>query len=129
MNLPAWSSRRATAGLLLFFSLMVPGCSKKAEPVVMDFGSFASAPAALQQSWKAAAESAALNNYLGAATNLMAIFGNATQLTPDQNTALNQAWRQLGNKAFQAAESGDKMAADAVLKMRDSGFGKAAGGR
>jgi hypothetical protein len=89
--------------------------------------SFDAAPADLKNKWQAAADFAAKDNYLGAATNLIDIFGKSQQLTPEQNETLNQAWLRLGNQAFAAANRGDKMATEAVMKMRDSHIGSRPG--
>jgi hypothetical protein len=95
----------------------------------MSSTSFDSAPAELKQRWKLAGDYAGKGNYLGAVTNLIVVLGNSQQLTPEQNAALNEAWMNIGNQAFQAGEKGDKMAVQAVLEMRDSGFGKGRGDR
>jgi hypothetical protein len=112
------SCRRLAFGILLGLSLI--GCSKKSETAAISLTSFETASPELKSKWKAGAEFAAQNNYLGAATNLAELFGAAQQLTPEQNAALTQAWEQLGNKAFEAANAGDRTATEAVLKMRDS---------
>ena len=57
----------------------------------------------------------------------MDLFAKSQTLTPEQNEALKTAWDQLGNRAFAAANAGDKMATEAVLKMRDSGIGARTG--
>jgi len=122
---PSW--RRLAFAILLGLSLV--GCSKKSEPVALSLTSFETASPELKSKWKAGAEFAAQNNYLGAATNLAELFGAAQQLTAEQNEALTQAWEQLGNKAFAAANAGDKAATEAVLKMRDSKVSQRRDGR
>jgi hypothetical protein len=112
------SCRRLVFGIFLGLSLI--GCSKKSESVAISLTSFETASPELKSKWKAGAEFAAENNYLGAATNLDELFGATQQLTAEQNEALTQAWEQLGNRAFAAANAGDKAATEAVLKMRDS---------
>jgi hypothetical protein len=119
----------SVASLVAVLVGVLPGCSKKSEPVAMNAGAFDSAPPELRAEWKAASEFAAKNNYMGTATNLMDLLDKAQQLSPEQGQALETAWQQLGNKAFAAANAGDKMATDAVLKMRDSKFGGRRGGR
>ena len=109
--------------------LTVAGCSKKNDPVKMPADRFDTASPKLKNKWNAAAGYASRNNYLGAATNLMAIFSETQQLTAVQNDALNEAWEQLGNKAFAAANAGDKLATEAVEKMRDSKLGSRREGR
>ena len=115
--------------LPMALGLVFCACSKKGDAVAMAPTSFDSAPVDLKNKWQAAAEFAAKNNYLGAATNLMDIFSQTQRLTPEQNDALSQAWQQLGNKAFAAANRGDKMATEAVLKMRDAQIGGRPGRR
>ncbi len=120
------TSYRLRVSCLLFgLGLVLSGCSKQGgKPVVMGSTAFDSAPPELQQKWKAAGEYAAKRNYLGAVTNLIVVFGNSQQLTPEQNAALTEAWSNIGNQAFEAGEKGDKMAVQAVLEMRNSGFGR-----
>lgn len=113
---------RLIAVVALFLVGIIQGCSKKGD-LVLDNSSFDSAPPELKEKWKAAGDYVARKNYLGAATNLIDIFGKKQQLTTEQNDALNQAWMKLGNQAFAAANSGDKAATEAVLKMRESGIG------
>src|SRR5262249_48586465 len=105
---------------------LAPACSKKVDIVGNDT-SFNSAPAELKEKWKTAAASASNKNYLGAATNLIEIFGQSSQLTAEQNEALNQAWLKLGNQAFAAANAGEKNATEAVLKMKETGIGERRG--
>jgi hypothetical protein len=95
----------------------------------MEATRFESASPDLKSNWKAASDFASQNNYLGAATNLINMFGETQQLTEEQSQALNQAWEQLGNKAFAAANAGDKQATEAVLKMRESKIGTRTGAR
>jgi hypothetical protein len=118
--------RVVTVVILLLLGAVFPGCSKK-ENLALDTASFNSAPPELSEKWKAAANYASGNNYLGAATNLIDIFSKSQQLTPDQNDALNQAWMKLGNLAFAAANAGDKGATEAVLKMKETGIGERRG--
>jgi len=106
----------------LFLLGTIQGCSKKGD-LVLDNSSFDSAPPELKEKWKAAGEYVSKKNYLGAATNLIDIFGNKQQLTTNQMDSLNEAWMKLGNQAFAAANAGDKAATEAVLKMRESGIG------
>lgn len=115
--------------LLLGLGLALFGCSKGSKPSVMSSTSFDAAPAELKQRWKVAGDYAGKGNYLGAVTNLMVIVSNSQQLTPEQNTALNEACMNIGNQAFQAGEKGDKNAVQAVLEMRNAGFGKGRGDR
>ena len=89
--------------------------------------SFDSAPAELKQHWKDAGTCVGKGNYLGAVTNLIFMLNSSQQLTPEQASALNQAWTGLGNQAYQAAEKGDKNATQAVLEMRNSGFSNSRG--
>ena len=119
----------SVAVLLLSFGLVVAGCSKSGAPLVMESSRFDNAAPDLKNKWKAASDYASQNNYLGAATNLIPLFGEAQQLTPEQSQALNQAWEQLGNKAFAAANTGDKQATETVLKMRDAKVGARTGAR
>ena len=129
MKLPPVCSHWGSAAMaILGLGLMLPACSKNGPPV-MSTTSFSSAPPELKEKWKAAAEYADHKNYLGAATNLMDIFGKSQQLTADQNDALSQAWLRLGNQAFEAANRGDKAATEAVLKMKQSGIGERRGQR
>src|SRR6478736_6184204 len=93
---------------LLIFSFVFQGCSKREAPVTISASLFDSASPELKQQWKAAADCANGKDYLGAATNLLTVFDNSKSLTPEQTIALNEAWLELGNKAFQAAENGDK---------------------
>lgn len=125
-------SRFSCKGLsrLLFplaLGLLLCGCQKNENTVIMPAAGFDSAPADLRAKWQAAAEFGATRNYLGAATNLMFILGKSAQLSAEQNDLLDQAWLQLGNKAFAAANAGDKMATEAVLTMRNSPFGSRTG--
>lgn len=106
----------------LFILGITQGCSKRGG-LVLNNSSFDSAPPELKQKWNAAGEYVSKKNYLGAATNLIDIFGNKQQLTTNQMDALNEAWMKLGNEAFSAANAGDKAATEAVLKMRESGIG------
>jgi hypothetical protein len=114
------------AALALLLLGAVPACSNK-QTLVLDDASFNSAPAELRDKWKAAAQYAAGRNYLGAATNLIDLFNNSKPLTAEQNDALTQAWLKLGNQAFAAAETGDKAATEAVLKMKETGIGQRRG--
>lgn len=109
--------------VLCFFAALVQGCSKKGA-VAINASKFDSAPPELKEKWKAAADCAAKKNYLGAATNLMAIISKSQDLSAEQNDALSQAWMTLGNEAFAAANQGDKAATEAVLKMKDVGYGE-----
>ena len=112
-------------GLGLGLGLVLCGCSKGGgKPAVMASTTFDSAPAELKQKWQAAGEFAAARNYLGAVTNLVVILSNSQQLSPEQNAAANEAWMNIGNQAFEAGDKGDKMAVQAVLAMRNSGFSK-----
>jgi hypothetical protein len=126
--LPLSGNRVLVALFLLFLGLVLPACSKK-ESLAMDVASFNSAPPELKEKWTAAAQYGSSQNYLGAATNLIAIFNKSQQLTTDQNDALNQAWMKLGNLAFAAANAGDKGATEAVLKMKATGIGERRGQR
>ena len=127
MKLPRVCWRPFYAGILcLFLGLVHPGCAKK-NTVVLDNSTFNSAPPELRENWKAAGQYVSKNNYLGAATNLIALFSKSQQLTPEQNEALNQVWVQLSNQAFEAANNGDKAATEAVLKMKESGVGNRRG--
>ena len=112
---------------LLTLGLAFPGCSKRGEVVVMESSMFDSAPAELRDKWKAAEGFVSKDNYLGAATNLMDVFSKSQGLTPEQHNALTQALQRLGNRAFDAANKGDKAATEAVLKMRASGIGDQTG--
>jgi hypothetical protein len=114
--------------ILFLMGVLIPGCSKK-QALVLDKASFSSAPPELREKWKAAAESASSKDYLGAATNMIDLFEKSQQLNADQNEALNQAWLKLGNLAFEAANSGDKSATEAVLKMKETGIGNRRGQR
>jgi hypothetical protein len=105
------------------------GCGKKVTPVVMPVDTFASAPAELKAEWKAAADCVAKNDFMGAVTNLADLFAKTSQLSPEQTEALNQAWEHLGNRAFEVANTGDKAATEAVLKMRDLNLGNSKGAR
>ena len=122
-------SRLPWSCLLLGLGLVLSGCSKGSKPSVMSSTSFDAAPAELKQRWKVAGDYAGKGNYLAAVTNLIFILNASQQLTPDQSTALSEAWTQIGNQAFQAGEKGDKNAVQAVLEMRNSGFGKSRGDR
>ncbi len=116
-------SHRVVAVIVLFLlGILIPSCAKQ-DRVVLDTASFGSVPPELKEKWKAAAECASSRDYLGAATNLIEIYGKSQQLTADQNEALNQAWLRLGNVAFTAANAGDKAATEAVLKMKATGIG------
>jgi hypothetical protein len=126
MKTPRVFFYRVGAVMLLGCGLLVQGCSKKAG-LALDSGSFSSAPPELIEKWKAAAQCASSKDYLGTATNLIEIFGKSQQLTADQNQALNQAWLNLGNLAFEAANKGDKAATEAVLKMKETGIGERRG--
>jgi len=95
----------------------------------MSSASFDSAPAELKQRWKDAGNYVGKGDYLGAVTNLVFILGSSQQLSPEQANAVNEAWLAIGNKAYQAGEKGDKNAVQAVLEMRNSGFGKSRGDR
>jgi hypothetical protein len=117
------------AMLLFAVAILFPACSEKVEPARLDMASFNSAPAEIKESWKAAAGWASKRNYLGAVTNMLVVFSNSQKLTPEQNADLNRAWQELGNKAFEAGNKGDKTSVEAFLKMRDSGFGREPGGR
>ena len=108
--------------VLLVLGSVLSGCSQKAN-LALDTASFNAAPPELREKWKAAAADASKKNYLGATTNLIDIFSKAQQLTPEQNDALNQAWLNLGNQAFEAANSGNKNATEAILKMKESRIG------
>lgn len=109
--------------VLVSIGALVHGCSKKGE-AVMNADSFNSASPELKEKWKAAADYSAKKNYLGAATNLMVIISKSQELTAEQNDALSQAWMNLGNQAFAAANQGDKVATEAVLKMKEVGYGE-----
>lgn len=122
MNLPRISSSVLVLALLLAINTLLGGCSRKAA-VAIDTGVFSSAPPDISEKWKAAAEQASQRNYLAVATNLADIFSRTQQLTSAQTEALNQAWLQLGNQAFEAANKGDKTATEAVIKMREYGIG------
>ena len=111
---------------ILSLGLIISGCSKQ-KPAAMASTSFDSAPAELKQRWKAAGTCAGKGNYLGAVTNLIFILNNSQQLTPEQSSALQETWMGIGNQAFQAAEKGDNNATQAVLEMRNSGFGNTRG--
>jgi hypothetical protein len=127
MKMPRVHWRQVSlAMVLLGIGMVLPACSKQGKPI-MSAASFSSAPPELKEKWSAATEYAAHKNYLGAATNLMDIFSQAQQLTPEQNDALTQAWMTLGNQAFEAANKGDKAATEAVLKMKQSGIGERRG--
>ena len=117
------SCYRVGVVVLLVVGMLLQGCSKKPD-IALDSASFSSAPPELKEKWKAAGECASSKDYLGTATNLIAIFSKSQQLTADQNQALNQAWLNLGNMAFAAANKGDKAATEAVLKMRETGIGE-----
>lgn len=117
------------AFLALGFALVFIGCSKNSVPAVMNSDVFGSAPVELAASWNAARECSASSNYLGAVTNLMSVFSNSNRLTAEQTVALQEAWLEIGNQAFRAGEAGDQKAVQAVLAMRDSGFGKMKGER
>jgi len=117
------------ARLPLAFYLLAGGCSKQDTTVAITTTGFDTAPVELRDKWKAAGNYASKNNYVGCATNLMDLLGKSQQLSEEQNELLKQAWQQLGNKAFVAAERGDKMATEAVLKMRDSKIGDRSNGR
>ncbi|HVV70502.1 MAG TPA: hypothetical protein VHI52_03225 [Verrucomicrobiae bacterium] len=117
-----WLSTQGVALLGLFLlAAFLPGCSKQ-NKLVLDSASFSTAPADLKDNWQAASQSVESKDYLGAATNLVAIFNKGQQLTAEQKDALNQAWTKLGNLAFAAANNGDKNATEAVLKMKETGI-------
>lgn len=109
----------------LAMTLALCGCSRQGgKPAVMASTSFDSAPPDLKQKWQAAGQYAAARNYLGAVTNLIVILSSSQQLSPEQNAAATEAWMDIGNQAFAAGDKGDKMAVQAVLEMRNSGFSK-----
>jgi hypothetical protein len=115
--------------MLLFLGLglglVLCGCSRHGgKPAVMTSNTFDSAPPELKQKWQEAGKYAAARNYLGAVTNLVVILSSSQQLSPEQNAAANEAWMDIGNQAFEAGDKGDKSAVQAVLEMRNSGFGK-----
>jgi hypothetical protein len=124
--------RVACLGLIavgaLFLLGITQGCSKKGG-LVLDNSSFDSAPPELKEKWRSAGGYVASKNYLGAATNLIEIFGKKESLTTEQKDALDQAWMKLGNEAFAAANNGDKAATEAVLKMRETGIGERRGAK
>lgn len=118
-----------TGGFYVFMLVLLGGlqaCSNHGG-VTLDTTSFKSGPPELKDKWSLAAQYAARRNYLGAATNLMAIFDSTNQLTTEQSEALNQAWLKLGNAAFAAADKGDQAATEAVLKMKGTGIGERRG--
>ena len=130
MNLSSLFLRRLVILLALsWLGAAAMGCGKKSTPPLIKADSFASAPADVRNEWKTAADCVAANDFMGAVTNLADIFGKAAQLTPEQNEALNQAWQDLGNRAFAVANQGDKTATEAVLKMRDLKLGDQTGSR
>lgn len=89
----------------------------------MSANAFDSASPELKEKWKAASDAASKNDYSGTAANLIPILGKSSQLSPEQKAAVDQAWMELGNKAFAAANKGDEKATKVVLEMRDSKFG------
>jgi hypothetical protein len=117
-----FNRRVCSTFLFVVLSLALPGCSKK-NTVVLDDSIFSSASSDLRENWKAAANFLSKENYLGAATNLLALFGKKQQLSAAQNEAVSQALEKLGNQAFEAANKGDKGATEAVLKMKAAGVG------
>ena len=109
------------AGLVL--ATLIVGCSQKHSAVAVNTSDFDSAPPELKQCWKVAAGCISQNNYLGAATNLMAMLEKSQGLTPQQTAALNKAWLDLGTAAFEAADRhGNKDALAAVLMIRNSKY-------
>jgi hypothetical protein len=95
----------------------------------MSSGVFDSASTELKAKWQAASDQAAKGDYLGVVSNLTMIFQQAQALTPEQKDALQQAWLDVGNQAFKAANNGDKKALEAVQQIQASPYGKVAGQR
>ena len=124
---PCSSKRLSRLLLLVGLGSLLCGCQKNENTVSMPAAGFDSAPADVRAKWQAAAEFGSKRNYLGAATNLVDIFGKSAQLSAEQKDLLNQAWLQLGNKAFAAANAGDKMATETVMLMRNSQIGERTG--
>lgn len=121
--------RFSLAALFFCLFLAFPGCSKKSSGISTAGVSFDSAPAELQTKWKSATEAVAKKDYAAAVPDFVFILEKADQLTPEQKSALDQAWLELGNQAFQAADGGDQNATKAVLEMRASKFGQPRDGR
>lgn len=117
--------RFAVPAILL--AVVVTACSKKPDAVGMNTTAFDSAPAAIKQSWNAAAECAAKKNYLGAATNLISVLDGAKQLSAEQNDILKKTWDELGEKTYAVAETGDKAAIAAIQAIRNSRYGRPEG--
>ena len=131
-----WTARSGVRAVRILavvscIGLFVCGCSKDGGGPATTMGAkaFDSAPADLKERWQMAAASAAKSDYLGAVTNLAFIFGTSQTLTPDQDAALRQAWADIGNRAFQAANNGDKAALQAVTVIRTSDVAKGKGDR
>jgi hypothetical protein len=111
----------------ILLTLVLAACSKKAELVTMNTPVFDSAPAAIKESWNAAATCAAEKNYLGAATNLISVLDAANELSAEQKAALQKSWTELGNKTYAVAETGDKAAIEAIQAIRNSKYGRPEG--
>lgn len=128
---PATIFRWLSAALLLSCVILAPGgCSKGASrPAGMSSPTFDSAPAAVKEHWQSAGNLAAKGDYPAAVSNLTAVFAQSQSLTPEQQDALQQAWLDIGNQAFKAANDGNKKALEAVQQMRASPYGKVQGQR
>lgn len=111
----------------ILLALVLAACSKKTESVTMNTAAFDSAPAAIKESWNAAAAYATKKNYLGAATNLISILDNAQQLSAEQKEVLQKTWTELGQQAYTVAETGDKAAIEAIQAIRNSKYGRPEG--
>lgn len=110
--------------------LALAGCSKSSSrPAAMSSPVFDSAPAGVKEHWQSAGNLAAKGDYPGAVSNLTAIFEQSQSLTTEQKDALQQAWLDIGNQAFKAANDGNKKALEAVQQMRASPYGKVQGQR
>lgn len=105
------------SAIVVLLGLGITACSKPATVVTLQ-AEFASADAGVKEHWQAAAQCVGKKDYLGAATNLMAVHASSAQLTEPQKAALETVWLELGNEAFQAADNGNAEATKAVLLMR-----------
>ena len=118
-------------GILSMFAalILMAGCSRSHDPVSSDkmaSSALDSAPADLKAQWQTAVQCFNHKDYLASERAMAQVLSNQDKLTPDQNTALQNAWLLLGTEAFKAADKGDDKATKAVLEMRDSPFGKSA---
>ena len=114
--------------LLIGVGCLALGC-RKSEPTTAVSKSFDGAAVEVKAQWTTGNADFGRKDYLGAATNFMAVFDKVEQLMIDQSNGLTQVWLDLGTKAFEAANHGDARALKAVQEMRASGLGKGQGER